>query len=103
MNTHLLFALIFGFLAGVFARSFFLIGLSVAGFSALLGVTAFLFMRIDSTKRKSLIIAGVALIAFAGGILRMNSAVLVGDPALTLQLNKEIALEGVISEEPDVR
>src|SRR3989338_6146050 len=103
MKEHLLFAVIFGFLAGVFARSFYPLGFAVAGFMALLAVTAFIFASFDEAKRKSLIIIAVALVAFAGGILRMNSAVLLGDPELTSRLNKEIIVEGVVSEEPDVR
>ena len=103
MSTKLLFAVIFGFLAGVFARSFYPLGFVVAGFAALLAVAAFLFAYFDEAKRKSLIIIAVALVAFAGGILRMNSAVLLGDPELTSRLNKEIIVEGIVSEEPDVR
>ena len=103
MKEHLLFTVIFGFLAGVFARSFYPLGFAVAGFMALLAVTAFIFAYFDEAKRKSLIIIAVALVAFAGGILRMNSAVLLGDPELTSRLNKEIIVEGVVSEEPDVR
>ena len=103
MKEHLLFTVIFGFLAGVFARSFYPLGFAVAGFMALLAVTAFIFAYFDEAKRKSLIIIAVALVAFAGGILRMNSAVLLGDPELTSRLNKEIIVEGIVSEEPDVR
>ncbi|MDO8561621.1 MAG: ComEC/Rec2 family competence protein [bacterium] len=103
MKENILFALIFGFLAGVFVRSFYSVGLAVVGFAALLAVSAVLLILTDRTKRKSLIIVSVALIAFAGGVLRMNSAVLVGDPELTARLGKEIVVEGVVSEEPDVR
>ena len=103
MRTRLLFAVIFGFLAGVFARSFFPLGYSVAGFAVLIAAVACAFAYLDEQKRKSLIIFAVALVAFAGGVLRMNSVVLVGDPELTSRLNKEIILEGMVSEEPDVR
>src|SRR3989338_5495911 len=103
MNTHILFAVIFGFLAGVFVRSFFLIGFATAGFVALLALAALLLAYLDETKRKQLIVIAVVLATFGGGVLRMNGSVLLGDPQLTLQLNKEIVVEGVISEEPDVR
>ena len=103
MQSHILFAVIIGFLIGVFARSFYPLGFATAGFVSLLAVTAFIFAYFDEAKRKSLIIIAVALVAFAGGVLRMNSAVLVGDPELTSRLNKEIIVEGVVSEEPDVR
>src|SRR3989344_2213503 len=95
-------AVIIGFLSGVFVRSFFLLGSSVVGFTALLAVAGFLFSYIERTK-KPLIILSVALIAFASGILRMNNAVLVGDPELTARLGTEITIEGTVSDEPDVR
>ncbi|MDP3965459.1 MAG: ComEC/Rec2 family competence protein [bacterium] len=103
MKEQILFAVISGFLAGVFARSFFPLGLAAVGFAALLAFASLIFAYIDESKRKSLIVIAVALLACAGGILRMNSAVLVGDPELTSRLNKEIIVEGVVSEEPDVR
>ncbi|MDO8553125.1 MAG: ComEC/Rec2 family competence protein [bacterium] len=103
MSTNILFAIILGFLAGVFARSFLLLGYSVAGFAALLAAAAFVFAYIDEGKRKSLIIIAVALISFAGGISRMNSAVLVGDPILTSRIDEKVTIEGVVAEEPDVR
>jgi len=103
MQSQLLFAVIFGFLAGVFARSFYLIGFAVAGFTVLLAVIAVLFTFVDKIKRQTLIISAVALVAFAGGVLRMNNAVLVGDPKLTAQLDTQITVLGIVSAEPDVR
>ena len=69
----------------------------------LLAVTALLFAYLDNAKRKLLIILAIALVAFAGGILRMNSAVLVGDPELTARLDKKVTIEGIVFDEPDVR
>ncbi|MDO8521746.1 MAG: ComEC/Rec2 family competence protein [bacterium] len=103
MKEYLLFAVIFGFLAGVFARSFFLLGSAVTGFAALLALASFLLAYIDETKRKPLIVIAVALLACAGGIWRMNSAVLIGDPELTSRIETKVVIEGVISDEPDVR
>lgn len=103
MKEHLLLAVILGFLAGVFARSFLLFGFAVAGFAALLATSVFIFAYLDKAKRKALIIIAVAILAFAGGILRMNGAALVGNPELTMRLGKEITVSGVVSEEPDVR
>ncbi|MEK7086230.1 MAG: ComEC/Rec2 family competence protein, partial [Patescibacteria group bacterium] len=103
MKEHLLIAVIFGFLAGVFARSFYPLGFAAAGFVTLLAVTALLFAYLDNAKRKLLIILAIALVAFAGGILRMNSAVLVGDPELTARLDKKVTIEGIVFDEPDVR
>lgn len=103
MRSQLLFAVIFGFLAGVFARSFYQLGLAVAGFAALFAATAVFLIFIDTTKRRSLVIVAIALAAFAGGIIRMNGAVLVGDPALTGLLDTQVTVSGIVSAEPDAR
>ncbi|MCR4280990.1 MAG: ComEC family competence protein, partial [Candidatus Kaiserbacteria bacterium] len=103
MKEYLLLAIILGFLAGVFARSFFSFGLAVAGFMALLAIASLLLAYADRTKREPLIVIAIALVAFGAGIWRMNSAVLVGEPELTSRIENEITVEGFVEAEPDVR
>src|SRR3989338_5174425 len=103
MKEKILLGVIFGFLAGVFARSFYQLGFAVVGFAVLIAVTAILLAYFDDTKRTALVIFAVALVAFAGGVLRMNSAVLIGDPELTARLDKKVTIEGIVFEEPDAR
>lgn len=99
MGPSLLWAIVGGFLVGIFARSLLPLGLSFAGCAALLALSSIFFVR---TKKNALIIVCV-LLAFSGGIVRMHFAVLTGDPQVTAHLGEEVTIEGVVVQEPDVR
>ena len=99
----MLWAVIIGFLIGIFTRSFLPLGISAVYFSVLLSAMAILFAFYDRLKAKHLTVAAIVLVSFGTGVVRMNSAVLVGDPALANRLGENITIEGVISDEPDVR
>lgn len=58
---------------------------------------------LDSRNIKIAIVFAVACVACGMGALRMQSAVLVGDPALDLVVGEKIAFVGVVSDEPDSR
>lgn len=103
MGVRFLWAVIIGFLVGVFARSFLPLGLFVAGFSLLIAAATLAFAFLDSTRAQTLLVIAVALTAFSAGIARMNEAVLVGDPALSERLGQKITIDGIVSDEPDVR
>src|SRR3989344_6615198 len=94
-----LWVLIGGFLVGVAARSFLPLGLSFAGFAALLALTAPFFAR----SVKSALVVCLTLFAFSGGVVRMDVAVFTGDPHLTAHLGESVTIEGVVIQEPDVR
>ncbi len=103
MASRLLWAVVFGFLIGVFARSFVPLGLAFAGFAALLGGTALALAFLDRGKLRQPLVVAVTLFACAGGILRMDVATLAGDSVLTDRLGTTITLSGVAADEPDVR
>jgi len=103
MAARILWALIAGFLVGVFVRSFIPLGWSSLGFVLLLTVAAFALAYLEPKQRTALLVIAVALLAFSGGIARMNAAVLYGDPVLTVRLEQKVVLEGVVSTEPDMR
>src|SRR3989344_8046890 len=103
MQSKILWALVGGFLAGVFVRSFVLLGLSVVVFALLLGALALVLAYIDRPRAKSLIVVAVVFVAFAGGIARMEDAALLGNPHLTERLGSNVVLVGVVADEPDVR
>ena len=103
MPSKILWAIVGGFLLGVFARSFILLGLSVVIFALLLAATSLLLAWFDRSRAQTLIIISVALVAFAGGIARMHTATLTGDPILTGRLDSKVILEGYVTAEPDVR
>lgn len=99
-------AIIGGFLIGVFVRSFLSIGLTLAAFAALLALVAVCLMYAVPHSRdgtKGTIALTLALVAFSLGIVRMDAATLSGDPALTAHLNEGVTITGVVVQEPDAR
>jgi len=94
-----LWAVVAGFLVGVFARSFFPLGISFAVWTALLAVASVFFVR----TTKGAIVVALVLLAFSGGIIRMNAAVMTGDQNVTAHIGENATLEGVVVQEPDVR
>ena len=103
MAARILWVAVLGFLAGVFLRSLAPMGLAFAGFVALLGVVALLLGVVERAKLRAGMLVAVALFACAGGIARMNVAIVSGDPVLTEHLGSRVVLEGVVSNEPDAR
>src|SRR3989338_891960 len=101
--ARIFWAVVLGFLLGVFVRSFFPFGLAFAGFASLLAVAVFLLSFVERSKFTSLVVLAVAFFAFAGGIVRLDGSVLRGDSVLTEHLGKSITLEGVVLAEPDAR
>lgn len=96
-------AIAFGFLTGVFARSFLLIGWSFVWLLVMLFVATCALSFIDRKRSATYIVVGIALLACALGIARMEIAVVVGDPNLTANTGKQVSMEGIVSQEPDAR
>ncbi len=103
MSSKVLWALVGGFLAGVFARSFFSVPWPFAAFLFLLSLGALAFAYFERQKWRQLAIISVALAACAAGIFRMDVASLHGTPELTSHLGETVTIEGLIVDEPDVR
>ena len=103
MSSKILWALVGGFLVGVFVRSFVPLGLSVAGFALLLAATSALLAFLERSRAQSLIVISVVFVAFAGGMARMHMAMLTGDVVLTERVDSKVTLEGYVTAEPDVR
>jgi competence protein ComEC len=88
---------------GVFLRSLAYIPET---FALILGACALCVVILGAIQSKNLriaIVVATALVSCGAGILRMQSAILIGDPFLTNSLGKKVQLEGIISDEPDVR
>ena len=103
MSAHILWAVVVGFLIGVFLRSFFEFGwwtvlffITCAAFVVLTGLVA----RIDL---KNVMVAAIALTAIAAGAARMHVAVVEGEPLLDAAIGEKIVIEGMITDEPDKR
>ncbi len=103
MGSRILYAIIGGFLVGVFARSFVPLGLAFASFAVSLGLVALALGYFDTSKYKKYLLITTALFAFAGGIARMHISTLSGDSVLTAHIGQKVTLEGIVSDEPDVR
>lgn len=103
MGSRILWAIVAGFLIGVFARSFLPLGLAFAGFAVLLGIFGLALGYFDREKFAQYAIVAAALFAFAGGVARMDAATLSGNPELTAHLGQKVVLEGVVFDEPDMR
>lgn len=103
MGSKVFWTVVFGFLFGVFLRSFVPLTYSFALSLALLGTSLALLSLFEQKNARRTILASIALIACACGILRMGAATLFGDPLLNQNLNTNVSLEGIVTAEPDVR
>lgn len=103
MSSKILWALVGGFLLGVFVRSFTSLGLSVVAFGILLGAAALTLAWLDRPRWKTLAVVSVLCIAFASGIARMHVATFTGDSVLTERVGSTVTLEGYVTAEPDIR
>ena len=103
MSAKVLYAVVGGFVLGVFVRSLCSVGLAFAAFSVVVAIAVLLLSLTDRSKVRSAIVVALALLAFAGGIVRTHIAVETGDTALTSQLGAKVVIEGVVFAEPDVR
>lgn len=99
MHGAYLWAIVVGFLAGVFARSYLSLGYAFAALFVLLALAPLFFAR----ERGGALVIVVFLIAFSGGVARMHAATLLGDPVVTAHVGEEATIEGYVFEEPDVR
>jgi competence protein ComEC len=103
MGSRLLWAVVIGFLLGVCVRSSYPVGIAYACFVLFVAVMALLAAIAGSKKSGPLIVIAVALASFAGGIMRMDAAVVTGDANLTARLNEHVTILGTVFAEPDVR
>ncbi len=101
MGSKVFWAIVVGFLVGVFARSFEPLGRSSIAFLVLLAGTALVLAFIE--RRTLLIVLGIACVSCALGVLRMDMATLTGDPQLSQHIGSKIVLEGMVVAEPDAR
>src|ERR1700722_5129004 len=103
MGSGVLWAIVGGFLMGVFARSYFPLGNAYAMFFLLLACATVAFAFLEKEKYRAFVCIAVALIAFACGVIRMGSATLTGDTNLTAMVGEHITVIGEVFAEPDAR
>jgi competence protein ComEC len=102
MGTSILWAVVFGFLAGVFLRSLVPLGLAFVGFLLVLAA-ATLLVSFSARQAARGAVVTLALLALGVGMLRVEAAVPVPETLLEGKLESEVAIEGFVSGEPDVR
>lgn len=102
MAVQALWCSVIGFLAGVFARSFFFFGWASVTCCFLLGAFVFVYGLLFGRSR-AVALAGILLVSFGVGGVRMHVSTLSGSPEIAAFLNGSVTVEGVVSAEPDVR
>lgn len=103
MSARIVWAIVSGFLSGVFLNSLYPLPWPFAIFLAVIGACAVAYAAFDAGKRMQLSVAAIFLCACALGIARLDAARLSYDPALHALLGKTVVIEGVIDAEPDMR
>ncbi len=103
MGSNIVWAMVGGFLAGVFVRSFIALSWPFAAFFILFATASLAFIVVDRDKKYVFIGIAVLFVSFGAGIVRMDMAVQTGDAQLTSRIDKKVTLEGVVFAEPDVR
>jgi competence protein ComEC len=103
MGSKVLWSVVCGFLGGVLVRSLASLPWPYAAFFIILAALCAFLARSDVRMRSALVLGAVACVSFGIGMARMDLAALRGDPQLAHVLGEEIAVEGVVIAEPDVR
>ena len=101
MGGVYLWAVVLGFVVGVFLASILPLGFSAAAFLVLLAVGIVALAYLD--RQPKFLITVVFLAATSLGVARMQLAIVESDPALDALVGEKIVLEGAIFAEPDVR
>src|SRR3989344_1435696 len=101
MGGVYLWAVVLGFVVGVYLASLLPLGFAAAGFLVLLAVGIAALAYLD--RKAVFLIAVVFLAAASLGVVRMQLAMVASDPALDALVGEKIVLEGAIFAEPDVR
>ncbi len=103
MKAGILWAVIVGFLAGVFVASFVRIDLQTIGFVLVIACAVFAVQWLEGVRIRAPVFFLIASIAFVLGSLRVGIAVPITDSSLESLLDTTVQLEGVVTSEPDVR
>lgn len=90
-----------GFLMGVCVRSFAVVPLVFV--LAVLGVAVLLAAVSLSRRARYAALAACVLSGGMLGVVRMDHAIIVPDPAMSVRVGEHVSLEGYVEEEPDVR
>lgn len=91
------------FLLGVALRTMLPIGWVSMLFFAALAVVPFMYMLFTRSRERSLVLSLVALLTFAGGMMRMHVGIIEPEPLLDAYVGEKVVITGFVQDEPDVR
>lgn len=105
MKINFLYIILAGFASGIFFRSFFDFGFSFSVFVIFLGCIIFAFYAGNQlVERKKILIIGLLILSAGFGLLRLGIIDFKkGDLLLDSLVGQKISVEGIVSDEPDVR
>ncbi|MFA6077201.1 MAG: ComEC/Rec2 family competence protein [Candidatus Paceibacterota bacterium] len=101
MRDRIFYAICFGFIFGVFLRSFFFINFYFVLFLAFLASVLIIYFSL--VKFEWGIIAGIFLLVFSLGIFRFQVVDVLAPNIFESQVDKKISLSGIVVDEPDIR
>lgn len=103
MRDRILLAIVLGFVAGIFFRSFWNLGPAFAVFIMLIAGAAYQVFSVRSGRTSGAVVL-IFTLAAGLGILRFDLSELHRNvPIMDRHLNERVALIGVVSDEPDER
>lgn len=102
MRDRIFYAICFGFVFGVFLRSFVFVGFYVAVLFGVISCALILFFTLIS-KNKWGIIASIFVLAFCFGIFKFHTADVPLLDIFESQVGQKVSLSGIIADEPDIR
>ncbi|TSC86926.1 MAG: hypothetical protein G01um10148_31 [Parcubacteria group bacterium Gr01-1014_8] len=101
MSHWHLWAIVCGFLLGVFVHSLVSVDWYEISFVLVLALSLAAYSWV--TRAQKVAVLSVAFLAAVGGLIRMHEAVLVTEPIVDTEVQEKVVLEGYIFEEPDNR
>ncbi len=103
LGVGLLWAVCAGFSLGVFVRSLLVVPEESVLCLGLLALAGIAFTFTDTKRFRIALVCAAAIVAFGAGVLRMEGAILPGDPFFDTHLGQKVSIEGTVSGEPDKR
>lgn len=103
MNVRVLWALIAGFFIGVLLQSIAALSWPFVAFVLVLALASLAFTKIDAARWRRYFLVATGFLACALGMVRTDASRLIADPVLTSAVGSKIVIEGVVTEEADVR
>lgn len=103
MGVRIFWAVVLGFCGGVFLQSLAPLGIVVAAWLVALAGVVVIAHPLAQLEWRVALLTVCALVACAGGIMRMHGAALASDPMIDAYISERVQLEGIVRGEPDVR